>query len=275
MPYLHVGDMALYYERTGTGQPLLLIHGLGASTRDWAYQVAYFARHYQVITVDLRGHGQSAKPAGPYSIPQFAADTATLLISLGSGPAVVVGHSLGGMIAFELAVRAPTLVRRLVIVNSAPEIPARTVKERLAILLGYCERHVIVHLFGMRTMGDILSRRLFPNPEQAALRHAFMERYATNQPRAYLAAMHAMRGWSATARLASIACPTLVVAAEDDYTSLASKATYVAQIPQATLITVPHSRHFTPLDQPHAFNVTLEQFLAHEARAPQEDLING
>jgi pimeloyl-ACP methyl ester carboxylesterase len=72
MPTIPVNDTHLYYEIHGEGQPLLLIHGLGSSTRDWELQVPEFAKSHRVITFDLRGHGRSDKPAGPYSMAMFA-----------------------------------------------------------------------------------------------------------------------------------------------------------------------------------------------------------
>ena len=78
MPILRCRDINVYYEIAGAGDPLLFIHGLGSSHRDWEPQVAFFSRHYQVITYDVRGHGKSDKPKGPYSVSQFAADAAEL-----------------------------------------------------------------------------------------------------------------------------------------------------------------------------------------------------
>ena len=75
MPTLQSNKINLYYEVTGEGQPLLFSHGLGSSARDWELQVGEFSKNYQVITIDLRGHGRSDKPAGPYSMSMFAADT--------------------------------------------------------------------------------------------------------------------------------------------------------------------------------------------------------
>ncbi len=113
MPKLRIHDIDIYYEVTGQRTPLALIHGLGSSTRDWERQVPVFSERYQVITFDVRGHGQSAKPPGPYSIALFASDTVELVRALGIGPAHVVGISMGGMIAFQLAVDAPQRIKSL------------------------------------------------------------------------------------------------------------------------------------------------------------------
>src|SRR5512138_1073317 len=103
MPSVIVNGIQLHYEVRGQGQPLVFIHGLGSSTRDWDAQTAAFEHDYQVITCDLRGHGQSDKQAGPYTIPLFATDLASLLAGLGVDSAHLVGISLGGAVALQCA----------------------------------------------------------------------------------------------------------------------------------------------------------------------------
>lgn len=261
MSKLHVRDIDLYYEIAGQGQPILFIHGLGSSSRDWEPQVAFFAKHYQVVTFDVRGHGQSGKPPGPYSIPLFATDTAELIKSLGIAPAHVVGISMGGMIAFQLAVSAADLVRSLVIVNSGPEFILRTFKERI----GGLQRLLIVRLLGMRKMGQVLSKRLFPKPEHEELRRVFVERWAENDRRAYSDAMRAIVGWSVSDRLGDIRSPTLVITADEDYAPVSLKEAYVAKIPQAELVVIADSRHATPAERPEQFNEALMAFLSKQA----------
>ena len=250
MPRMLANGVELYNEVSGAGQPVLLIHGLGSSSTDWQSQVAELSRSYQVITFDLRGHGQSDKPAGPYTMAMFAADTVGLLQALGVSTAHIVGLSLGGGIAFQLAVDVPAVTKTLVIVNSAPALVARSLKERLMIW----QRLAIVRLLGMRKMGEVLSTRLFVRPEQGALRHTFVERWAATDKRAYLASLRAMIGWSVTSRLAAIRCPTLIIAADQDYTTVAVKEAYAAKIPNARVVTIPDSRHALPLEKPDEFN---------------------
>jgi len=263
MPRISVDDVHLYYEATGAGEPLLFLHGLGSSTRDWSLQVEAFADRYRVITVDARGHGQSDKPPGPYSIPQMTADVVGLLERLDVPAAHVVGLSMGGMMAFQLAVDAPERVQSLTIVNSAPEMIPRTVREKMQIW----SRELIVRLLGMRKMGEVLADRLLPGAEHTNLRQTFIERWAENDKRAYLASFRALVGWSVADRLGDIRCPTLVIAAEHDYTPVALKEAYVAKMPNARLVVIPNSRHATPVERPDAFNDALAAFLATAAGA--------
>jgi pimeloyl-ACP methyl ester carboxylesterase len=258
MPKLHIRDVDLYYETAGQGQPIVFIHGLGSSTRDWEFQVTFFSKHYQVVTFDLRGHGKSGKPPGPYSIALFAADAAELIKALGIVPAHIVGISLGGMVAFQLAVDAPELVKSLTIVNSAPEYLIRSLKERLEVLL----RVLIVRLMGLRKLAEIGSKRLFPKPEHEALRRMLIERWAENDKRAYLDSLRAVPGWSVADRIGSIRCPTLVIAAEEDYTPVSLKEAYVAKMPNAQLVVIRDSRHATTVERPEQFNEALLAFLS-------------
>ena len=223
MPTANLGDIRLHYEASGEGEPLLLIHGLGSSTRDWENQVPYFSEHYRVVTPDLRGHGRSDKPPGPYSIPLFAKDIAQLIKSLDIAPAHVIGLSLGGFVAFQLAVDHRDLVRSLVVVNSAPGLPRSTFRDRLQIAWALSLRRLIVRLFGMRALGKFLSKKLFPRPDQKALKRTFIERWAENDRKAYLASLAAISGWSVDERLGSITCPTCVVSGEHDFIPMALK----------------------------------------------------
>jgi 3-oxoadipate enol-lactonase len=258
MPKLHVRDIDLYYKIAGQGQPILFIHGLGSSSRDWELQVAVFSKTHRTVTFDVRGHGQSDKPPGPYSVPLFATDTAELIRLLDIAPAHVVGISMGGMIAFQLAVSAPDLVKSLVIVNSGPELVLRTWKERLNGL----QRLLIVRLLGMRKMGEALGKRLFPKPEHQELRRMFVERWAENDKRAYYAAMRGLVGWSVADRLGDVRCPTLVIAADEDYTPVSLKRAYVAKMPRAEMVVIEDSRHATPVERPEQFNQALIAFLS-------------
>lgn len=265
MPMINLNGLDVFYETRGNGESVLLVHGLGSSTEDWEPQVDALAKEFRVVTYDVRGHGRTAKPAGAYSVAQFAADAAALITSLGLAPVHVIGLSMGGMIAFQLAADRPELVRSLVIVNSGPEMVPRTVKEKLGIV----QRRVIVRLMGMRKMGEVLAERLLPGAEHAARRGVFADRWARNDKGAYLRALSALVGWTVTAKLPSIRQPVLVVTADQDYTPVAWKQWYTALMPNATLAVIPESRHMMPVERPQLFHDTLLPFLAGTARGKE------
>ncbi|HYR96314.1 MAG TPA: alpha/beta hydrolase [Candidatus Binatus sp.] len=130
MSVAKVDSIDLYYEEHGSGDPLLLIMGLAADSTAWMFQVPDFAKRYRTIVFDNRGVGRSSKPPGPYTIHQMADDAAALLETLGVQRAHVVGVSMGGMIAQELALRHPARVRGLVLSCTYPEPDAQAERER-------------------------------------------------------------------------------------------------------------------------------------------------
>jgi len=118
MPKTRVNDIELYYEVRGEGTPLVLISGLGYSLWQWHKMVPLLAEHFQVITFDNRGVGQSDKPEGPYSAQLLAADTIGLLDALGIEKAIIAGHSMGGFIAQAIALDYPHRVEKLILCST-------------------------------------------------------------------------------------------------------------------------------------------------------------
>ena len=258
MPFLNVNGIDLYYEVKGEGQTVVFIHGLGSSCQDWEKQEPVFSKQYQVVMLDLRGHGKSQKPSGPYSMALFASDVAGVIRSLNLAPVHVVGISLGGMIALQLAADYPELVRSFVAANNNSEMIVRTWKDRWEIFM----RTNVVRLLGMRKMGEVLGRNMFPDDSQADVRKLIVERWAENDPKAYLASIGAIIGWSVTERLADIAVPALILSADKDYTPVADKEAIVARMPNAELAVISDSRHATPVDQPEKFNEVVLNFIS-------------
>ena len=261
MPKETVNNIEMYYEQSGEGESLLLIHGLGSSTRDWEFQVPFFSQKYQVTTFDLRGHGKTSKPKGPYSIKQFAEDIAELLRKLGISSTHVLGISLGGGIAFQFAVDYPNLVKSLVIVNAGIEMPIDSFKLKFEAF----KRSFIVKLVGMKKMGQVLAPRLFIKPEQEELRKKLIERWAENDKKAYLSAMRALIGWSVRDQIDKIKCPTLIIGSDQDYAPSSIKEEYTSLLQNAKFIEIQDARHAVPMEKPEEFNDIVMKFLSEQS----------
>jgi len=257
MPYIKIDNVTLHYETRGHGNPLILLNGLGMSVADWKKQAAFFSRNHMVITLDFRGQGSSDKPPGPYSIPLFSADAAHLLRSFKAWPADVIGLSMGGMVAFQMAVSYPELVKSMVLVNSGPEFKLRTAAQKFEFL----KQIFIVQIFGMRNAAQVLANRLFPEKGQEAMRREMIGRWSNNDKKAYINSILALKDWSVLEHIGKICCPTLVVAADQDYSSISYKEYYVRKMADAGLTVILNSRHATPMDQPEAFNKVVEDFI--------------
>ena len=126
MPHLHIGSHTAWYDEHGSGLPLLLIPGLGASRLSWWKQIDPLSRHYLVVSLDNRDAGDSAHATDPYSIGDLAEDAAHVIRALGLGPVFVVGWSMGTFISQELTVRHPELVRKLILVAGSAGGPTQT-----------------------------------------------------------------------------------------------------------------------------------------------------
>ena len=258
MPTASVNGIDVNYETAGPAEApvVLLVHGLGSSTRDWEYQTPILARAHRVIAMDVRGHGRSSRPPGPYSVAQFAGDAVSLLRVLNAAPAHVIGLSMGGMIAFQMAVDAPEAVRSLTIINSGPAMILHGA-QKLTILM----RFAVVKLFGMGKMAEIIAKKVLPQPDQAELRNTMIARIAENDPRAYLDTVRAINGWTVEERIGDIRCPVLIISSDQDYTPVAWKERYAAKIPGARVEIVKDSRHAAPIDQPDRLNEMILRFL--------------
>ncbi len=267
MPYIDIDDITLHYTDTGRdtaceAAPLVFIHGLGSSGRDWAPQVAVFESDMRVLTCDLRGHGYTSKPPGPYSIAQMARDVAVWLRKIDAVPAHLIGLSMGGMITYELLAHTPRVVRSAIIINSVPGVQMKDVGDYAF----YWSRRGAAQALGMRRVGQILARKLFIKAEQDELRSQFVERWAENDKQAYLASIDALVGWSVEDRLATIEHPVLVLTADDDYTPASAKKQHVRAMPEAQLAVIADARHALPVERPDAVNAVLRAFVRRVER---------
>src|SRR3954453_23879476 len=106
------------YRTAGSGPVVVLVHGITGSCATWDLVIDRIAQHYTVVAPDLLGHGESAKPRGDYSLGAYASGIRDLLAALGHDRATIVGHSLGGGIAMQMAYQFPERCERLVLVSS-------------------------------------------------------------------------------------------------------------------------------------------------------------
>ncbi|HEY4177189.1 MAG TPA: alpha/beta hydrolase [Kofleriaceae bacterium] len=257
MPTINVRDIAINYEQSGAGPTIILVHGLGSSLRDWDHLVPALAEHYRVVSLDLRGHGQSSRK-GPITITSFASDVLALADALEIDAFYIGGISMGTAVAFQLAVDAPSRVRGLVVINGGPEGLSPSNPQHVAELelrVGAIERH------GMSAIGELLAPRLLPLPEHAEMRRVFVERWAQNDQAMYLASLRALVGWSVREELAVVDMPVCAIAADNDYTPVEHKRAYVNQLAHAELVVIPSSGHMTTHDQPAALVTAMRAFL--------------
>lgn len=256
MGVVRVEGARLYYHTAGSGPALVLLHGLGSSSADWEFQVPAFAREFQVIAPDFRGHGASDR-SGAYAVDRFAADVWALLDQLGVGAFDLVGYSMGGAVAMQMALERPDRVRRLVLSNTLPSFRTDTLAKRWLLW----SRLLLMSWLGPRRLAAIMMRRLYPKPEQARLRARLARRNAENDKNVYLETIRALTRWSVRERLAELRMPVLVLAAEHDYFPRDEADAFAAALPDAHVEHFAGTRHGLPLEMPEEWNRAVLAFL--------------
>lgn len=256
MPLTSINGTELHFDSHGDGEALLLVHGLGSSGADWAFQVPALRQHFRLVVPDLRGAGLSGKPTGPYTLAGFAADLWALLDHLQIERCHLVGFSLGGAVALEMALQQPARAQRLVMINALPSY-------RVDHWRKWIEAHLqigMVRVLGLPRTAAMIARRLFPHAHQIPMRRRVVEVVGANARRPYLDTVKALMNWCAQARLEALQSPTLLLSAEHDYTPLAEKRQWAERL-GAQLAVVQGSRHGTPFDSIRSTNACLSAFL--------------
>lgn len=239
--------------------PILLLHGLGADGSSWILQFdPLISAGFRPIAPDAPGFGESPYDGRGWSIRRAARDTADLLMNLGAGPADVVGISMGGVIAQQLSLDYPQLVRRLVLVSTFSYLRPVTLRGWFYLI----RRGVLVHILGLRTQAGIVARHLFPEPGQEPIREELIRQITRADPGAYRAAMRALGMYNSSARLHELNIPTLVITGDHDRTVPPRNQRRLADlIPGAEQLIIPGAGHAVSIDRPEAFNSALLDFL--------------
>ncbi len=260
-----VGDLNMYYEVHGEGVPLLLIAGLGSDLNGWAFQIPEFAKKYQVIAFDNRGSGRTDAPDMPYSIQMMAEDTAGLMDALSIGKAHVLGVSMGGYIAQELAITYPGRVESLILVTTS--IGPYLLK--ISVLQAWARealRDMRPMTFFQIMLPFMFNDRSFESPGVLEMAVATIAGHSSTPPHVLARQMTACVEHDARDRIGQIAAPTLVLAGkEDPFVPFSLSEELAASVPNARLVTLEGGGHGFNTAIPDKFNQTVLEFLAQVA----------
>lgn len=251
---VEIGGVRIAYDVHGAGEPVLLIASLGMQKEAWLASVVppLTDAGYEVVTFDMRGIGESDALPAPYSVADIAADTAGLIEHLGIAPCRLVGFSLGGFVAEELARRRPELVRACVLLASAGPM---TAYGRLVVEAGLEVAATGVEVPRRERVKDVLAEILTPRQLQddslveswIALLEASPEWRNPGRHGQYAAVVDWVQGVGAAGRWGAISVPVLVVAFEDDVAfPPASGSRFADGVAGAELVVVTDAGHGGP-----------------------------
>lgn len=262
MPRMRCNGVELRVEEAGSGPPLLLIMGLGASLETWIAQRDAFTARHRVIMFDNRGAGESDCPPPPWTVPDMAADAIGVLDALGIERAHVLGVSMGGMIAQEVAIRWPERVERMVVALSfARPDPVR----RAFLLFRRWARLQGVDLMqeGVANLPWLVSPRILNDPERLQAMLGVVGSMPMMPADAYSYQIDAILEHDTLSRLERVCAPTLVLAAaEDVLTPLYLSQEIARAIAGARLVVLPRGNHAVQIEEPDAFNAAVLDFLS-------------
>lgn len=238
--------------------PALLLHGIGGRASLWAPSVTALAPR-PVIAMDMPGY-DGTRPALT-SFEALADAAAALLDSQGTAQTDVVGHSLGGMIALEMALRHPSRVRRLVIVASSPAFGSRDPAFRESFLAA--RQKPLDEGMGMAGVAAALVPAMLGPAADPGAAPAAIAAMASVDEAAYRATLAMLTGFDRRADLPQVTQPALLIAGEADQTAPPrGMARMAAAMPAARITVIPGAGHLLPLEAPHAFHAALLEFLS-------------
>ncbi len=234
------GGVPMTFEVEGRGRHVTLVHGVGSNLQAWDGVVAALRDEFTFLRYDLRGHGKSGKPPGPYALDDYITDLAALLDAQSVDRTTLVGFSFGGMIAPAFTARHPERVRALGIVSA---VAGRSPEQRAAVVKRADE---LARGGPTTTVGAAIERWFTPefrawNPD---IIERQIQRVLGNDPVGYAAAYRVFAESDVLDELHAIRCPTLVMTGEHDSGSTPAMARAIHErIANSRLVILPRYRH--------------------------------
>ena len=253
-----VNGTSVAYKQAGSGErTLLLLHGAMVSHTDWTPQMEAFGARYRLLIPDIRGHGQSGRDGQPYSFTQFAQDMAELLQALGVAEVGVIGHSMGGMVAQELALTHGDRVWALVLAETTYGIRSKWYEALLADLT-----IALIKYYSIERQADLYARVLgkyTPEVKDYILQEIGA---LADDPLNMQAIWNAVGKFDSKSRLAQVGAPTLILVGEHFKQTHKQGRNMASLVPEARFRMVEGAGHMLNWDQPEQFNAAVLTFLA-------------
>ena len=267
MPILQLStELTLHFsDIQNTGSPtVLLLHGLGVNSESWGMQTPALSRAgFRILIPDIRSFGKSSYPGGSVSIRDLAVDIAQILAAAGICAAAVVGISMGGCIALQLAIDMPGLVSKLVLINTFSCLRPK----KMDAMLYLVTRLLLAHAIGVEAQARTVAQHLFPRVEDETLRALFIDQISQADPAGYRATMRALARFNVTRHLPGIHIPTLVITGEKDTTVPKEIQNELAKrIPNARQKIISGAGHAVTVEKPVEINRILIDFLNPKSR---------
>lgn len=257
-----VGSWTIHHRLEGqfanamiTGIPLVFINSLGSDLRIWDGVIPYFAEDFPIIRYDKRGHGLSDCPPGPYTLRDHTTDLAALLTGLEVPSAILIGVSVGGMIALDFAHQHPARVHALVLCDTGAKIGTAD---------AWTERSTIVRQNGLAPIAPLILGRWFSHSfstREPATYRGYTNMLTRTPAEGYAATCEALRDADLREVVQRITVPTLVLCGDEDMATPPSLGqALAAALPNARFQLIYQAGHLPSIEQPRAVAAAMRQF---------------
>jgi pimeloyl-ACP methyl ester carboxylesterase len=239
--YVQLGAVKTWYDEQGTGEPLVLLHGGMVDSRWFEPNLAALAEHFHVYPVDMRGHGHTPDPEGPYTFQALTDDAIAFLETVIGGPADLLGHSMGAFVFMQVAMQRPDLVNRLVMIS------------------GGFSKHGDVVQDGE---WDIDAMEPFLGPAYAEVSPDGPEHFRVLATK--VGELNEREPYLEASELSAIQARSLIMFADDDLSTFQHAIDMYDAIPNAELAIVPGTSHFLTQEKPELVNRIVLDFLTKD-----------
>jgi pimeloyl-ACP methyl ester esterase len=254
MPSINVNGMQTFYEMKGKGRPLILVHGAGGSSSYWFNQISELSRKVKVIAVDLPGHGKSERLKREPTLELYAEHVANFLSQMKLGKVVMLGHSMGGLVAQQIALTHPSMLEKLIIVDSSAKFAVQD--NNVNYMRGQADFNPI----------EFASRFFSPKTLRKENVISLLQQMTQGMTETFdpdvLADDFELTGKvDLRKRLKEITIPTLIVHGADDIVPLQSAQYLHENIKGSLLEIVPDAGHLVMIEKPDEFNKIILKFV--------------
>jgi 3-oxoadipate enol-lactonase len=254
-----INGLEIHHEIQGDGPPIVFVHGLGATSNVWHAQRMTLNKQYRVIIYDRSGAGRSQQARAGYSIDAWTDELAGLLDYLAVPSAVVVGHSLGTMVAQRFAGKYTNRTKALILAGGEAELGPEE-KKALTERARSIEAHGLYAVVGSWLTAVLSAATREANPALAGM---VREMFLSNDAKSYALHCLALRDGAVRSDHGHITCPTLLLVGDQDLVTPISWQRQIASgIANSRIRIIPNTAHMTMLESPAVFNTALLEFLA-------------
>ena len=264
MSFILANKITLHYAWDGPKSriPLVFVNSLGTNLHMWDALIPYMSPQTPLLRYDTRGHGLSDAPSAPYTIRDHSGDLSALLDELGVETCIVVGLSVGGLVAIDFALQHPQRLCALVLCDTAPRIGTRE---------SWSERMSFVQEQGLPNIAEMIVQRWFTSDfagRQPANFRGYVNMLARTPPEGYLGTCAALRDTDLSDVVNRIALPCLVLCGAQDVATSPEMVRAVAEVlPDARFELIEAAAHLPCVEQPQAVAAAIERFLEEKVHA--------